>query len=62
MIIKYPFLVIIKYFVQDPIDAHYEMLKTDISVVEESSDEYKVIIGYLDFCIILYHIFAELPR
>ena len=38
------------------------MLKTDISVVEESSDEYKVIIGYLDFCIILYHIFAELPR
>jgi hypothetical protein len=27
---------------QDPIDAHYEMLKTEISVLEETSDDYKV--------------------
>jgi hypothetical protein len=27
---------------QDPIDAHYEMLKTEISVLEETSEDYKV--------------------
>ena len=27
---------------QDPIDAHYEMLKTDISVLEETSEDFKV--------------------
>ena len=31
-----------KLMLQDPIDAHYERLNTDISVLEKDTDEFKV--------------------
>ena len=33
---------------KDPIDNHYQQLKTDISVLDKKSDEYKVLEKYVE--------------